>query len=414
MNDEFEKRGLNDGVTPEETDFFGNVEPLGAQVSNNTNYTAVTQSPAPVEETTVVEEEQVTESVEVTVETVSETEEVYENNSVNEEAPVAEVLPEVEASPIVVKEEVVPVEIDFEKYQAVIDTHFAAVRNLLKYNKEKDANLSKLSSELQRYRDGYQLTLFKSIAMSVIGYREDCRKSLRDYEERELTREDACKYIKYLRMDFEDLLENLGIEVDGEEILYNGKNVNKPATVPVVDETIPEIFAQDIPEGVITSVEDIAAYLGEAEKAIAKTIADYSILDKLMARYIENAKAYEYGVWQVVLYPVIRKIAKAYVGLKNRTDALEETITAETGKGAYLGELAYMVYQTEQILYLCGISIDGYVSDTFDLKKHRLLKTLFTDKEELNGVVAVKHTECYMLDDRVLYPAKVEVYKFKA
>ena len=133
-----------------------------------------------------------------------------------------------------------------------------------------------------------------------------------------------------------------------------------------------------------------------------------------MARYIENDKAYEQGIWQVVLYPVIRKIAKAYIGLRNRTENISESITDETGKAAYLGELAYMIYKTEEILYFCGVSIDGFVSDTFDLKKHRLLKTVFTDKEELNGVVSVKHTECYMIEDRVIYPAKVEVYKFKA
>ena len=87
---------------------------------------------------------------------------------------------------------------DADKLVGAIDGHFNALRNLLKYNKDKDANVTKLTKELETYRDGIEESLIKSLAMFLIGVREDWKKSIKQFKERGLTVEEAKKYLKKL------------------------------------------------------------------------------------------------------------------------------------------------------------------------------------------------------------------------
>ena len=116
--------------------------------------------------------------------------------------------------------------IDFAEVKSLIDSHFTTVKNLLRYSKEKDANILTLSKQLQTYRDGLENTLFKRIAMEFIEYREGCRKSFREFAGKTINVQEAEKYINYLKLDFEDLLENLDIRIVENAVFYNKKNIN--------------------------------------------------------------------------------------------------------------------------------------------------------------------------------------------
>ena len=116
---------------------------------------------------------------------------------------------------------------DFTEVKNIINEHFAIIKGLVRYSKEKDANVLTLSKQLQVYRDGLENTLFKRIALELIEYREGCRKSLREIDKQQLNVQDAVKYINYLKLDFEDMLENLGIECKEGAVFYNKKDILK-------------------------------------------------------------------------------------------------------------------------------------------------------------------------------------------
>lgn len=301
-------------------------------------------------------------------------------------------------------------DIYFEELKKIIDEHFAAVKGLIRYSKEKDNNVLTLSKQLQMYRDGVENTLFKSIAMEIIGYREECRKSLRVYEKHQPSASDAIKYINYLKLDFEDVLENLGIECADGNVYYNKKNINDELSNAEFKE-VPEINEIELNDISGSSPEDITKYLEDCEKAISKMIQNNFVLDSVIQDYILLASVYEKGLYQVILYPIIRLIVKVYNDLCERISY--ETISEENAVTFYQEQLLYIVQELEKILERCNVNIDSYVSDTYDPKKHRIIKILETEDAELNGHVVCRYTDCYMMEDKVIYLSQVEVYKAK-
>jgi hypothetical protein len=59
----------------------------------------------------------------------------------------------------------------------------------------------------------------------------------------------------------------------------------------------------------------------------------------------------------------------------------------------------------------CGVLIDEYVSDNYELRKHRLLKTVPTDDPALNGRIVKRYCDLYTMGNEVIYQMKVDVYK---
>ena len=120
--------------------------------------------------------------------------------------------------------------VDYTQFKELIDVHFQTIKNLLKFNKEKDANVSKLSATLQKYRDGFDVNLLKAVALHVISFREDTKKAYREFKDKELPIDTVKKYLGYIVMDYEDLLGNLGIECVDGAWRYNNKSINTEIT----------------------------------------------------------------------------------------------------------------------------------------------------------------------------------------
>ena len=40
-----------------------------------------------------------------------------------------------------------------------------------------------------------------------------------------------------------------------------------------------------------------------------------------------------------------------------------------------------------------------------------MMRAVKTENPEQNGMVAKRYCDCYLLGDKIIYPAKVEVYK---
>lgn len=298
----------------------------------------------------------------------------------------------------------------FEEIKQLIDDHFNKIKRLVRYSKEKDANILALSNQMQAYRDGFESSLLKRVALEIIEYREGCRKSLRDAVVSELNAKDAKKYISYLKLDFEDMLENLGIKCTGNAVLYNGKNIESlPEKRSFKD--VPQLEDVELGNAEVVDMNSLIEYLKGCQGTLSKMIQNNTILDSVIKDYISISAVYEQGLYQVVLYPVIRSITKIYRTLSERVESLE--ITDSNAAETYSAQLSLQIEEVEKILELCNVQIDSYVSDIYDSKKHRILKMIDTDNPELNGQVMCRYTDCYTMDDKVIYLSKVDVYKSK-
>ena len=122
-------------------------------------------------------------------------------------------------------------------------------------------------------------------------------------------------------------------------------------------------------------------------------------------------EVYEHGLYQVVLYPVVRSFVNVYKELCGRIDSVE--LTEDNATAVYRSELEYTVEKISDVLEKCSVSIDIYVSDVYDSKKQRILKIVDTDDASLNGSIICRYTDCYMMGDKVIYLSKVDVYKAK-
>lgn len=299
---------------------------------------------------------------------------------------------------------------DFLEVKQLIDDHFNKIKGLVRYTKEKDANVLALSKQMQVYRDSFESSLLKRVALEVIEYRENCRKSLRSVATSELSAQESQKYISYLKLDFEDMLENLGIKCTDDAVLYNGKNIES-SLEKLSFKDVPQLEDVELGNLEIVDMNSLIEYLKSCQDALSKMIQNNTILDSVVKDYISISAVYEQGLYQVVLYPVIRTIIQIYRTLSQRVASLE--IKDSNAAEIYSAQLSLLIEEVEKILELCNVQIDSYVSDTYDSKKHRILKMIDTDNPELNGQVICRYTDCYTMDDKVIYLSKVDVYKSK-
>ena len=298
----------------------------------------------------------------------------------------------------------------FAEVKKLIDDHFNSIKALIRYTKEKDANVLALSKQMQVYRDGLETVLLKRVALEIIEYRENCRKSLRIAEKSELNAQEAKKYVNYLKLDFEDMLENLGIKCTDTAVLYNGKNIDVSLEKPSFRD-VPQLEDVGLDNPEIVDINGLIEYLKVCEDSLSKIIQNNTILDSVVRDYISISAIYEQGLYQIVLYPVVRTIAKIYRTLSERVEELE--ITDSNATEAYSAQLSLLIEEVEKVLELCNVQIDSYVSDTYDSKKQRILKMIDTEDPDLNGHVICRYTDCYTMEDKVIYLSKVDVYKSK-
>ncbi|MDE6001723.1 MAG: hypothetical protein K2G96_05350, partial [Clostridia bacterium] len=222
----------------------------------------------------------------------------------------------------------------------LINSWFVNIRNVIRTVKEKDANLYKMNGELQAYRNDYSRQLFKSLAQYLINFREDCAKSLRDAEEYELKREAVIKYIGYVADEYETLLENLGIEIDGETVKLNGTEItSKPSetTVFSVNTSVEEDSAPVVQADGAYTQQEVVQLLSDRTEEIKAILKDNAALDIVVGEYIKQSKLIERNEQQIVLYPVIRLLVNYFNNIKK--DIAEAT--ADSGAELSVLTVAY-------------------------------------------------------------------------
>ena len=392
MTNETEKMEVENGLAPDAQPVVAE-DPFAEEVDNAVK---------PEEAAPIVEEE-------------APVQEAPAQEAAAEEGEVAAAVDEAEAE---APAEAAAPSVDYEPFRTLIVAHNEAIRNALRYTKEKDANVAKLTSSLEEYRRGTEKMLFKSLALQIITLREDYKKELRYFADAPSDYEKTKKRFRLVSSDFSDLLENLDIEYEfadetnALEIKYCGTDVDRApqsGAAPAVE--IPEINLPTMPECKIASEADLAAYLATAEQLIVQSINDQKVADRTIADLIQKCSLYEKGVMYAVLFPVIRKIVRFVIKLEKEIEERIASLTETNYSLAYQDLLREVICETEEWLILCQVTIDGYVSDTLDGKKHRILKVVETDDPSKNRQIAARYSDCYMLGDMILQQAKVDVYK---
>ena len=326
-------------------------------------------------------------------------------------APAEEVAAPAEEAPAA---EPAPAPMDYETLSKLIIAHNNNIATQIRQVKAKDENVAKLGKQVLTDRNAIAAKAFETFAKMIIGYREDCQKTLRELNVDEMSVENAKKYLDYLCMDFEDLLTNLNIEADGDRILYNRQDVNAPMpAVSMPEIEIPVMEYTPLERRELKCWEDAEAYLQECEALIAQVLANNAVLDGLLKQLVNNAALYDKGVPLVAVYPVVRAMVATCNNLKKRCEWYAQAPDEADVKLGYATMLGEMVKKTEQILSLCDVSVESCLSTTFDVKKHKMLRPIPTEDPAMNGVVAKQISDCYLMGEKVIMPAKVEVYRTK-
>ena len=154
----------------------------------------------------------------------------------------------------------------------------------------------------------------------------------------------------------------------------------------------------------------------EEVKAILK---DNAVLDTVIGEYIKQAHLIERNEQQIVLYPVIRELVGYYKKVKD--DIAEATAEQEAELSvltlAYKNILDRVISEMEAVLGLCQVTVENALAegDVYDPKRHRIMKFIAVPPEESdkNGKIVKVYSDLYRFEDKVIYPAKVDVYKAK-
>lgn len=307
--------------------------------------------------------------------------------------------------------------VDIEEYKTVLQTHFQKLQYLIKYTKTKDETIQKLSNELQKYREDYCAKIFKSIAILIISFREDCRKSLFDLDSFDLTFEKAKKFLSFLGDDFEELLSNVGCEESDDSWHFNGKLLSIDNATII---KFPQLFvadeandkADDDNKAVIEG-NNVKEYLDDAETKIRTILADNERLDKCLKDYCFLASAIENDVVVLCVYPPVRKLVSLYNKAKQKIDECLNELSEDNMVDSYSEMLTFLISQFEDVLLSGGVRIDTNTDDLFDTRKNRLVRAVITNDAALDRKIVRRYTECYTMNDIVIYPAKVNVYKYQ-
>lgn len=307
-------------------------------------------------------------------------------------------------------------EMSIDEYKKVLDGHFQNLRALIRYTKTKDETIYKLSGELQKYREGYYTKTFKTIAALLISHREDCRKSLFDLENFDLTLDKAKKYISFLCDEYKELLSNIGCEETEGVWSFNGKPLEdakgEVPGFPKQFEIEIEKMGQEDSEIEING-NNLGEYLVKTEEAIKCMLADNEMQDKCLKEYCALSAAIENDFILLRVYPSVRKLISLFNKIKQRAEEYQENLNEETMRGAYSDCLNFLVEEIEEVLLSIDVRIDTTENEMFDAKRNRLVRAVITDDASLDRKIIKRHTECYTLDNVVIYPAKVDVYKFQ-
>jgi len=308
-------------------------------------------------------------------------------------------------------------EAEWAEIKALLDKRYTEIATLLRYNKTKDESIQRLSAEVQKYREGFAFSALKPFINALIALREDCHKSIRDAQQFALDDEKAKKYIEYLVSDFEEMLANIGLERNDNSISINGKplsGLTQPKVLPAEptseqnnDDTSQTLICTEA----VKNVSELFEYLNKSEEAIRLTLQNRAVLDKTIQEYIALAARTDAEHYFALVAPISRQVYTLYDSVATKSKSANDC-SGDMLINLYHTVLDEIVEKIEVVLTDAGVRIET-LDGVFNTQKHKLLKTIPTNDEKLDRMIANTYTDCYTYDEKAVYQSKVDVYKFQ-
>ena len=345
----------------------------------------------------------------------SEDEEASDANEPEELAEEAEnAAEETVEEPAAAQEDKFLVEYPKEEFEALIAAHFRTVAGAVMTLRSKEESITRLSKDLQKYREGFAAKSFKAAAMAMIDLREASRKALANLD-KPTTFDKICRFMEYLVDDVDDLLTEIGLECEkstGYVWVYNGTPIFKKEVESV---RYPELF--ELEERVLSFPkpgESLTEYLKECEEAVLSAVTDITGYDKCIEDYVKLARAIDDGLLAAEVYPVLRALAHFAPRFKADVTEARSALTEENAVEEYARLLTELIEKLEILLEIGGVEVEPVCEDIYNVKKHKIIKLIPTEDESLDRAIESVITDCYTLNSIVISPAKIFAYKYQA
>lgn len=161
------------------------------------------------------------------------------------------------------------------------------------------------------------------------------------------------------------------------------------------------------------TAEALSKFLAESLSRIESILSDDENLVKTIS-VLRDANKKQLDVCDgFLLTPLFASFIQLEEYMYRRLRELESAESDADAMPIYKDAYVYGKSYIERLLLKFGVHVYSFVSDDFQPKYHRVLRVnkIGADEAEKDKKVAQYCTDCYTLGDKVVYPAKVIVYK---
>ncbi|MGM9968965.1 MAG: hypothetical protein ACI35S_01045 [Anaeroplasma sp.] len=321
--------------------------------------------------------------------------------------------------------------LSIEELKEIIKGYFNGLISQIRIAKTKDEMIEKLRKELQKYREGFAYSLVKNIGLELISFVEDAKRTVADIEKYATNEEKVKKYLDYIIGDLEEIIDNIGLSIADDDLMIDEKKVTD--LVPFKyqsNESLEEVSNEDAQDEKETDNKEIASEKGmdedktldivsmllnlfeENKVEVEKILRENEVLDKNLAEFEKIASTIDKNYADYYMLPNYKRMDLFYKKLKTNISEKISTLTADNMKESYLEVLDFVINNVEEILLFFGIKTIKLISDDFEKTVDKILKVIPTPIQDLDKKIAKRYSDCYEFEGKVIYPSKVDVYKF--
>lgn len=306
---------------------------------------------------------------------------------------------------------------DVDRCENLLLNYFKGLDSLFSSYKKKDANLLSLSKELADYRTGLKKTLFKSLSTYFISYRESIVKQRDDLDNFDYDLDTLKEYFSLFEDNLEGLLLDINLVDNGNgSLLYNGKDINLNTELnKELEITLPIDEKEEFTKPEFHCMDDVEKYLSDMNEKMIRILKNKEIVDQLLDNAIALNSSVKRQETQVILYPVLRKVAKMKDSLRERILRIKDLEDEDAYLAEFKKNLKEMLDEMDDILLSCGITLDSIpeIGSEYDPKTMQSLGFIqIQEKEDLHGKVAASYSPAYFFEGNVLKKAKIKLYRF--
>ena len=304
-----------------------------------------------------------------------------------------------------------------------LNKYFTDISRLIGNTKSKDVALYSSNRELQKFKDNYFVEITEPLALDLIALREDFKKTVEDAVKYNPDKKMLCKNLKVTVDQIDNILVMHDVEEKDGAFYFNGKafyppveNYEKqPEEKPPVSEEIAQPTKLVLPalQPEDNTIETLGKLLAESLSRIESALSDDDNLVKTISVLRDANKKQQDVCDGFLLTPLFISLIQIEEYMYRRLRELEAAESDADAMRIYKDAYVYGKSYVERLLLKFGVHVYSFVSDDFQPKYHRVLRVnkISADEAEKDKKVAQYCTDCYTLGDKVVYPAKVIVYK---